>query len=640
MKLTLLSSLLLTIGSLEAASYNKVPSSATCLYQSDFETGTKIITAPGQYKLCEDIVFHPNGPSPGETPADDAFDPIFPGDYDENAFGLGFFAAIAIAASDVELYLNGFTIEQSEGHALFQRFFSIIELADSPFIKNAGPAQFVGEEDYFQAASNVVIAGPGVLGRSSHHGIHGNDNVNVIIENIHFVDFEVAAVSLNNVRSLIIEDCYMERNRQDIPVLGMFSAARFLRPYAKKLVDLGYEMDIRGQSTTAAALYDSLIQTINNVYEDVVNSGNGVIDQDAHPMEYELFHNSYRVVDGPCYAIVVHGKGPAVGAQGQFFDEMGLETSTVSQDVTIRNNIINNIVCSTNEIPAAVENGLVVNDARGSIFQFVSSRGDFHGISINADGTYKGNVIADLQVMVAKAIHEGVLQNTPLAQTIINTIPPSMVEWASSSSSTYSPMYRCNGDSMHHVNKGIVVIRVEETKGFDIFKNTISGVRNLSPEPFPHCSSFHTGASYENFGEQQSGNVRAISAAAVRGYVKGFYSSIKLNNIFDVDSLNANVVVGIDVQGDSQRVEIKSNEVDLKSEVGEDPSDEYLALRVRENVDGSSMFIIQSNKFVQEQQILSNRRNLRSELPKDAHHRNLQEVDLKNGGCPFSRNIK
>jgi hypothetical protein len=60
-------------------------------------------------------------------------------------------------------------------------------------------------------------------------GIHGNDNNNVIIQSIHFRDFEVAAVSLNNVRSLIIEDCNIERNRQDIPVLGMFSAARFIR---------------------------------------------------------------------------------------------------------------------------------------------------------------------------------------------------------------------------------------------------------------------------------------------------------------------------------------------------------------------------------------------------------------------------
>lgn len=137
---------------------------------ADFESGTKIITCPGQYKLCENIVFNPNAPLPGQTPSEDAFDPIFPGEYDEHAYGLGFFAAIAIASSNVELYLNGFTIEQSEGHALFQRFFSLIELADSPFIKNAGPAQFVGDDDYFQAASNVVIVGPGVLGRSSHHG--------------------------------------------------------------------------------------------------------------------------------------------------------------------------------------------------------------------------------------------------------------------------------------------------------------------------------------------------------------------------------------------------------------------------------------------------------------------------------------
>ena len=129
--------------------------------------GTKIIDIPGTYKLCEDIVFSPNEILVDNLPTEDSFDPDFDV-YDRNAFGLGFFAAIAIATDNVTIDLNGKTISQSDGHALFQRFFAIIELADAPFIKDAGPAQFVGNS--FHAAKNIQILGPGTIGQSSHHG--------------------------------------------------------------------------------------------------------------------------------------------------------------------------------------------------------------------------------------------------------------------------------------------------------------------------------------------------------------------------------------------------------------------------------------------------------------------------------------
>ena len=138
-------------------------------YTEDFNPGTKIISTPGTYKLCSDITFGPNGPTqPNEIPSEIAFDPDL-SNYAENEFGLGFFAALVIAADDVTLYLNGHTIEQSAGHALMQRFFAVIELANSPFIPGAGPAQFVSDGAY-AAANNVNIFGPGVIGRSSHHG--------------------------------------------------------------------------------------------------------------------------------------------------------------------------------------------------------------------------------------------------------------------------------------------------------------------------------------------------------------------------------------------------------------------------------------------------------------------------------------
>lgn len=166
--------------------------------------GTKRITDPGIYKLCEDISFAPGKPDllTSDEEIAHAFDPIsFGNDYDSNEFSLGFFAALSIAGDDVILFLNGHTIQQDPSHALLQRFFAVIELASAPFIPKAGPANFVSDEDRgLVSAKNFILKGPGTVGLSSHHGIHGNNNENVEISNVVFRDFEVAAVSLNNVK--------------------------------------------------------------------------------------------------------------------------------------------------------------------------------------------------------------------------------------------------------------------------------------------------------------------------------------------------------------------------------------------------------------------------------------------------------
>jgi hypothetical protein len=51
----------------------------------------------------------------------------------------------------------------------------------------------------------------------------------VLIKKVHFKDFEVAAVSINNADQIKIYKCDITQNRHDVPVLGIFSAARFIR---------------------------------------------------------------------------------------------------------------------------------------------------------------------------------------------------------------------------------------------------------------------------------------------------------------------------------------------------------------------------------------------------------------------------
>ena len=85
---------------------------------------------------------------------------------------------------------------------------------------------------------------------------------------------------------------FMPRNRVLIQSISSIS------PYGAVLKDLDFNMTLRGETTSAAQLYDALTDSINAVYGDVVH-GKGYINPKIHPMEYDLFHNHFEVVDGP-----------------------------------------------------------------------------------------------------------------------------------------------------------------------------------------------------------------------------------------------------------------------------------------------------------------------------------------------------
>jgi hypothetical protein len=170
------------------------------------------------------------------------------------------------------------------------------------------------------------------------------------------------------------------------------------------------------------------------------------------------------------YAFVIHGNGPAIHGFG---DTLPTELNNTSVNVTIRNNKIQNIKCYNDEVLAAVEDETVMIDVRGSVFQFYNTQTN-KAITLNEiDGTYVRNIIADCQIMVAKAAMEGVfasVQHDPMLITAKNTISADIVKWAEGiptgeplAPPKYQPKYRCNGDAMHHVAKGMVVIRVEQT---------------------------------------------------------------------------------------------------------------------------------------------------------------------------------
>jgi hypothetical protein len=219
-----------------------------------------VITAPGVYTLREDIVFDPSEqmlPSIEGDGYGDVNSPYF----------IGYFAAIIVAADNVIIDLNGHTIRQSDRYAMRQRFFSIVELGTRPFNpkrpvregstlpqlgfggggyeQNAPPVGVPAEYLVADPAglgqplvdaqgivrsvfpSKVLITGGsgnvGVLGRSSHHGVHGNLNSFVRIEGVTIKHHEVAGISLNCAKHFACHDVDVFGLDQDPSFISSFS---------------------------------------------------------------------------------------------------------------------------------------------------------------------------------------------------------------------------------------------------------------------------------------------------------------------------------------------------------------------------------------------------------------------------------
>lgn len=261
-------------------------------------------------------------------------------------------------------------------------------------------------------------------------------------------------------------------------------------------------------------------------------------------------------------------------------------------------------------------------------------------------------MITDAQIMVASAIRDEVLLDDNILQIKGNTIADEIIDWAADPTATFVPNFRCNGDSMHHVIKGQIVIRVEDTRGFRINDNTIGSTLMVSRpaaatqdyfSQFPNtttawaCADYHKGASIEDGAEQQLANLRGISAAAVSRFSHSSESIISGNTITNFNSEWANSIVGIDIQGVSEDIVISNNYVNLREGVGDDPNDKYFACRVRKFTSQSSIRAV-NNIEIQEEHFepREDRKLMRwREIP-DNHPISI-DTEWDHGGCPFGR---
>ncbi len=412
------------------------PYSLVHLRQGHFDAGTVRLTRPGVYVLKENIVFSPNPSNDFQPTAYQIASGLYPvahGAQPSGAYHLGFFAAITIEGKDIVLDLNGFTIQQSAPHRLHQRFYSNIELGSAPFITGQGPGNFSTASSYKAPTRTLVMNG--YLGRSSHHGVHGNAMAGTILYNLSLTAQEVAGIALNGATDTVIAYVTVQNIGSNVPVLAAFSQGRFARRHLATLADRQSDatLDLATGGKTVYQVADELQATLDN-------PGHG------------LFSNPTGLLDGNVYGILLNVRGIAVNEflQERPQDALGNERIHL-QDILIKElashprEII--AVSAVPSLGGAYGGSRQVGPA-GDVFHVEKTRGD--------GGKYEGDALSDAQLILAK-YNEPKLGTTNIHQDLVTWAEQGTVATVAGGTIAFSgtEYYLVPaGDAMGHAMKG------------------------------------------------------------------------------------------------------------------------------------------------------------------------------------------
>lgn len=565
-------------GEVDWATFKAAPAThqkkVVTLQQSDFANGTLRVQYPCCLKLTENISFNPNRPTTWLNSSN-----VVTGDFSQAAkldpnrvldwwpdatngidntqyftadvafaYGLGFFAAITLECENIVVNLNNYKLAQHPEHALQQRFFALIELADQPFMPLQGPSNF---GSVLRTAKNVYIHN-GKIGLSSHHGIHGNDGGNdIMIEDVDFCDFEVAAFALNGFKNIYMKNVCACNNRQDIPILGTYSAARFIELFVKKAVSKGHSNS-------------SLNTAMTNLKTEMDNCFNAVIFNNGSVPS--LFENATGLIDGNCYGFLINPAGIAVN---QFLEDRANSKANDATNIYIVNCNVNNIKGKINEIICVANpNGGFQVDTAGSVFQF------FNGIAnlIGDKYFYQGTVLSEVQIELAKIKYTLSNASPPTSTSYLGTlnIHKGMADWKDNSalyfkldngvlklyntgdvphqvnSQNVEYVIHCNGDSMFHVNKGVIGFRIDGANHMVMANCGICHITNEGVKGSLLCGN------YVSSHPLQGPKMIGYNGAKTYGLVLSAVNDFKCFNtqIMDIESKNSSAY-GLSIQNSS-----------------------------------------------------------------------------------------
>lgn len=443
------------------------------LSQNDFLNGTYRIKSPGYYQLSEDIFFNPNPstwnsdldklegpdwfPTPSQTEGgSNAEYPIAP----FGGYHLGFFAAITVESDNVIIDLNNHTISQHVQHYLQQRFFSIIELASTPFIPPQGPSTF----GPIETVNNVKIKN-GFFGLSSHSAIHGNNMKNVILENLNIYNFEQAGIALNGGENILLDNITIDNSSMNVFVNSQYSQSRFIKSFLVNAINNGNpSITIKGEIKTAQDLLNELVTEMDSVYNDIVNLKRNVTS--------EFYKNPDGIIDGNIYGIILNVSGVAVN---DFVQEIQSETIN-NNNILLKNVTISKLFSNATEVVGLFNYSTELNDTYTNLKVQTGPVGDVFRILDVTDVNqyYKPNVLANAQCYVSKYKVESGASRSSIEEYIYDT-------WIVSDVVLNPPniKYVLGGDSMAHIMKGSIGLFLSGSQNTKLYNIRIQDVSNI-----------------------------------------------------------------------------------------------------------------------------------------------------------------
>ena len=407
---------------------------------------TLFLTRPGTYILKEDIIV-------GSSSMGDKGKFI---DFDRQTgappFHLGLWAAISIMGKNIVLDLNGHTISMTTNFQRQQRFFSLIELASQPFPK--GIAGFPKEPI---CAENVTIMG-GTLCNTSHHCIHGNNNKDIIIENMVMKDFEVAAIAINNADNLIIREIDINGTSRDITVLSTYST----------VVDLKTSLETVASTSNNKNSKIAKKYLKNEILEHLVkNPGKDKYGITSMPKTKD----GQELPEGNAYGIYLSNK----------FTIKELSSSgEKNKNVTVQKVNIKNISTNPQEVIAICESSdKVLKDNKGNIIpwnwlfdeerKFITSNEDYH---------YSRRLLIKMQLFC-----NSVLKNEKSKfEKYMNIESAEKEEHPNVTSDDIGVTSQGGFDSRHHLLKGNIGLRIDGMTDSKLEHILIRDVKNYGDD--------------------------------------------------------------------------------------------------------------------------------------------------------------
>ena len=172
----------------------------------------------------------------------------------------------------------------------------------APFISRQGPSAGLMDDEDSRLPKNICIRN-GTIGLSSHHGIHGNGNTNILLENLVINKFEVAGIALNGSKNVVCRHIEIRDSSRDVQVNFLYSNAiytrRFLLDLHKQVPDAFLNIggvDKKDVNTTICELQAEMIK---NVYMCIIR---------GEQVKSSLFYNTSCLPEGNIYGIVFNKK--------------------------------------------------------------------------------------------------------------------------------------------------------------------------------------------------------------------------------------------------------------------------------------------------------------------------------------------